>query len=656
MPYDKFVVHQLAGDTTGEDAATGFLVGGAYDTVKSAEPTLTAMQRQDELADMVSTTSSAFLGLTVGCARCHTHKFDPILQKDFYSLQAIFAGVQHGEREIRTVSDEAKGRELATVNAKIGELHKQLASFNVLPAVNARENEDRFAPLDARFVRFTISATNSAEPCIDEIEIWTAGDKPENVALATLGAKPTSSGDYQGNPVHKLEHINDGQYSNNRSWISNTSGAGWVQIELAMSHKIDRIVWGRDRTQQYQDRVATNYRIEVAAEEGKWQEVASSAKRMPLGGAASVDAFRAAGLNDADAAKAFETAQQIAGLELEWAALQDRAIAYAGNFQQPPATFRLYRGEPTSPREQVTPEVLTVLHDGVGALSLDFNAPERDRRIGLAKWITSPANPLTARVIVNRLWQYHFGRGLVGTPSDFGAMGFKPTHPQLLDWMASELVASQWSLKHMHRLMLFSSTYRQASSPREDALAKDKDASLLWRFPPRRMEAEAIRDNTLLVSGALDHRMFGPGFMVFIPNSNYSRNWVAKDEFGPAEYRRMIYAIDLRMKHDAVFGAFDCPDGGQIAPQRSRSTTPIQALNLLNSQFVEQQTQLAAERVKKDAGDGDIAAQVSRLFELALGRAPSSDESADAVALVNEHGLAALCRAIFNTNEFLFMP
>jgi hypothetical protein len=131
---------------------------------------------------------------------------------------------------------------------------------------------------------------------------------------------------------------------------------------------------------------------------------------------------------------------------------------------------------------------------------------------------------------------------------------------------------------------------------------------------------------------------------------------VAKDEFGPAEFRRMIYAIDLRMKHDAVFGAFDCPDGGQIAPQRSRSTTPIQALNLLNSQFVEQQAKLTAERVKKDVGDRDVAAQVSRLFELALGRAPTNDESADAVGLVNEHGLAALCRAMFNTNEFLFMP
>jgi hypothetical protein len=204
-------------------------------------------------------------------------------------------------------------------------------------------------------------------------------------------------------------------------------------------------------------------------------------------------------------------------------------------------------------------------------------------------------------------------------------------------------------------LILLSSTYRQASAPRDAALAKDKDAALLWRYPPRRMEAEAIRDNILLVSGALDQRMYGPGFMMFIPNANYSRNWVAKDEFGPAEFRRMIYAIDLRMKHDAVFGAFDCPDGGQIAPQRSRSTTPIQALNLLNSQFIAQQAELTAERVKKDAGE-NAEAQIARLFELSLGRAPTSADAADALGLVRAHGLAALCRAMFNTNEFLFLP
>ena len=672
LPYDEFVFAQLAGDSSGQDAATGFLVGGAYDKVKSPDPTLTLMQRQDELADMINTTGTAFLGLTLGCARCHTHKFDPILQKDYYSLQAVFAGVNHGERKIRRAADEDSQQRLANVEAELAKLRGELASFNVLPPVNAKINEEPLERVEARYVRFTIDATNTFEPCLDEIEIWTAGDESENVALASTGAKATSSGDYQGNPKHKLEHINDGQYSNNRSWISNTSGKGWVQIELAQTHTIDRIVWGRDRTLEYSDRLATKYRIEVATEPEKWEVVADSDRRMPIGGSSNPADFVAAGLSESDAARAAEISRTIAKLQSERDQLDGTAMAYAGTFSQPPETHRLYRGDPMAPRERVAPETLQVLHSPVGALDLNFDAPEQQRRIELAKWIVANENPLTARVIVNRLWHYHFGRGIVATPSDFGAMGFKPTHPELLDWLASELIEpiSQrpslakdglrpWSLKHIHRLILLSTTYQQSSAPRADAVKKDRDANLLWRFPPRRLEAEAIRDNILSVSGVLDRTMYGPGFMVFQPNSNYSRNWIAKDDFGPAEFRRMVYALDLRMEHDAVFGAFDCPDGGQVTPKRSRSTTPIQALNLYNSNFIQQQASLFAERVKKDVGNGvdgsSAKRQAALVFELALLRQPTNEELIDAVQLIESHGLNSLCRAIYNTNEFLFL-
>ncbi len=655
MPYQEFVFHQLAGDSSGEDAATGFLVGGAYDLVKSPDATLTAMQRQDELADMINTTGTAFLGLTLGCARCHSHKFDPILQKDYYSFQAIFAGVRHGVRTIKPSHNSTKAAAVAAATAEVHALQRQLTNLGVLPPVNPRQNEERFEPKTARFVRFTITATNSAEPCIDELEIWTAGEKSQNVGLASAGARATSSGNYQGNPKHKLEHINDKRLSNDFSWISDKPGGGWVQIELASSQRIDRIVWGRDRTGKYQDRLATKYRIEVATEEDQWEQVASSAARLPISGTGDLAVLRDRGLSEPEAAKAAELLKRFGELQAHIRQLQEPAQAYAGTFVQPPATYRLYRGDPASPRERVSPETLTVLHQDVGALGLGFDTPEQQRRIELAKWITSAKNPLTARVLVNRLWHYHFGRGILSTPSDFGAMGARPTHPRLLDWLAAELIANDGSLKHIHRLIVLSGTFRQSHKPRKVALAQDKDATLLWRFPPRRMEAEAIRDNILLISGALDRRMYGRGFLLFHPNNNYSRNWVAKDEFGPAEFRRMIYATDLRMELDAVFGAFDCPDGGQIAPQRSRSTTPIQALNLLNSPFIVQQAQLAADRVRRDVGD-DVAAQVARLFELALGRTPTADQSAAAQTLVRRHGLASLCRAMFNSNEFLFIP
>ncbi len=513
-------------------------------------------------------------------------------------------------------------------------------------------------------MRFTIEATNSSEPCIDELEIWTAAARQRCQARKRrprlAGGKPTSSGDYQGDPKHKLEHINDGQYSNDRSWISSQSGGGWVQIELAQPQTIDRIVWGRDLTEKYRDRLATKYRIEVAVEPGKWQLVAGSHRRLAAAGSSDAAAFAAAGLNAADAKRAAEISQQLATLSAERSRLAGTAMAYAGTFVQPPETHRLHRGDPMAPREPRCAGALEVLHSPVGSLDLKFDAPEQQRRIGLAKWITSPENPLTARVMVNRLWHYHFGRGIVATPSDFGAMGFKPTHPALLDWLASEFLsptdgAPPYSIKHIHRLILLSSTYQQSSAPRQDAIAKDRDAALLWRFPPRRLEAEAIRDNILLVSGLLDKSMYGPGFMVFQPNSNYSRNWVAKDDFGPAEFRRMVYALDLRMEQDAVFGAFDCPDGGQTAPKRTRSTTPIQALNLFNSNFIEQQSALFAKRVTEEVGD-DAKRQVGRVFQLALLRQPSDDELTDAAALVNEHGLPSLCRAMFNSSEFLFMP
>ena len=272
----------------------------------------------------------------------------------------------------------------------------------------------------------------------------------------------------------------------------------------------------------------------------------------------------------------------------------------------------------------------------------------------MAKWITDPAHPLTVRVIVNRLWQHHFGVGIVDTPSDFGRNGGKPTHPELLDWLASELVDKKWSLKSMHRLIVTSATYRQASTANPAGLAKDAQARLLWRYPPRRVEAESLRDAVLLVSGKLDLTTGGPGFDLFESNGNYVKVYTPKKTFGPAEFRRMIYQSKPRMQLDDTFGAFDCPDAGQIAPRRNVSTTPLQALNLLNSTFMLQQAGYFAERVEKDAGR-DPAAQVKRSFALAFQRAPSEKELAAATKLVKEHGLAALCRAVLNANEFVFL-
>jgi hypothetical protein len=317
----------------------------------------------------------------------------------------------------------------------------------------------------------------------------------------------------------------------------------------------------------------------------------------------------------------------------------------------PPATHRLYRGEAMQPRELVSPGAVAAIGP---AIDLSTDAPEQARRIALAAWVTSPQNPLTARVIVNRLWQHHFGHGIVDTPSDFGHMGARPTDPQLLDWLASRLVEGGWRLKPIQRLIVLSATYRQASGFNPAAATVDASSALLWRFPPQRLEAEEIRDAILCVSGKLDLRAGGPGFDVFKPNSNYVRVYLPKDDFGPPEWRRMIYQFKPRLQQDGTFGVFDCPDGGQIAPKRASSTSPLQAMNLLNSRFVLQQSDFLAARLKQEAGE-DSGAQVDLAFKLAFGRGPGEVERAAAVRMVREQGLPLLCRTLFNANEFVYV-
>jgi hypothetical protein len=625
--------------------------------VKSPDPVLTAQQRADELHDMVSTTATTFLGLTVGCARCHDHKFDPIAQTDYYRMTAIFAGVQHGERPFHPANDSQRVTDLEVARREAATVDKTLSQFLVAdsqpapkrPAVMSTENEDKFAPMEARYVRFTITATNDgAEPCIDELEIFSAGDAPRNVALASTGANSQASGTFPNAAIHKLAHLNDGRYGNSHSWISNERGKGWVTIELPVTAQIDRVVWGRDREGKFKDRLPTAYKIEVATTaQGPWQLASSSADRTPLKPPepkyVATTSAKQEQLNQLLARKK-SLAESIKRLATE-------PMAYAGTFTQPGPTFRLQRGDPMAPREPVTPGGLAILSP---ALDLPAGAPEQQRRLAFARSLTDPSNPLVARVIVNRLWHYHFGRGLVATPSDFGHVGAAPTHRELLDFLASELIANHWHLKPIHRLIVTSAAYRQSSAMREEARAVDADSTLLWRYPPRRLEAEAIRDSVLAVSGKLDFSMGGPGFDVFTPNDNYVRIYDPREDLGPEHLRRMVYQFKPRLQPDGLFSAFDAPDGAQVTPRRSVSTTPLQALNLLNSRFMLQQSMFFAERLKREAG-ADAAAQVALAFRLAFARAPADVESTAAVALIREHGLSAFCRALFNTNEFVYV-
>ncbi|MBX7206825.1 MAG: DUF1549 and DUF1553 domain-containing protein [Verrucomicrobiaceae bacterium] len=663
LPYDEFIRQQIAGDAldAAADAATGFLVTASVllpGQIGKDDPSK-RLARQDSIDEIVTNIGQTFLGLSIGCARCHDHKFDPISAKDYYGMQAFVSGVEYGERELRTPEASAARGRVAGLKSEINTIDKRLESFVPLansgakrPMINARENRDRFQPVKAGRVRFTIRSTNSLEPCIDELEIYNLAG--ENVALR---AEISVSGERVTADRHEQRFVNDGNYGNSRSWMSGEVGKGWVEIEFAQGQEIDRVVWGRDRQGKFKDRLATSYSIEVADGAGPWKLVADSSDRVPYAADDKTGPeFSVQGLTKTEAAEAKRLSDRRKPLEAEMKRLGASLLVFAGTFRAPDEIHLLNRGDPEQRKEEITPAVPAAL----GKLSLPKSATDQQRRTALAGWIASPRNPLTARVMVNRIWQGHFGTGIVATPSDFGRMGMKPSHPELLDWLAAEFIRSGWSVKHMHRLIVLSGTYRQSglgmsrSDAADAAAALDADDRLLWRFPGRRMEAEVIHDSILAVSGALNLQMFGRGYDLFDKRGGLS-GFKPVEAFTPANQRRMIYAHKVRREPEAVFGAFDCPDAGQSTALRRASTTPVQALNLFNSRFTLDHAEIFATRVKKEAGD-DRDSQIQRTFQLALNRNPTAGELHDAAPVVAEHGLGVLCRAIFNSNEFLFLP
>ena len=657
LPYDQFIREQLIGDQIGKDAATGFLVSAAVllPGQIGKDDASKRLARQDELGEMIINVGEAFLGLSIGCARCHDHKFDPISAKDYYSMQAFFAGVKYGDRRIESPEVEAAKAEVITLKKQVRDIESTLA--DMVPkwnsgatrlAVNAAKNIDRFDVVKTKRVRFTVEATNNLEPCIDELEVFNA--EGTNVALAKNGGVASASGSKTSKNRHELRFVNDGEYGNSRSWMSSETGGGWVAIELAKVESIDRIDWGRDREGKFKDRLATKYQIEVWSEEKGWQLVSDSSDRAPFEAGKKAPAFSAKGLPEAEADKANALNRERKQLEARIKELEETGMVYAGIFGEPEKMSLLRRGDPEQPVSEVEPATISFL----GAQTLPKTSSDHDRRAMLAEWVVSPENPLTARVVVNRIWQWHFGIGLVDTPNDFGNLGVEPTHPELLDWLATEFVKSGWSVKHLHRLIVLSSTYRQSNRVRPDGLEKDSDVRLLWRYPSRRLEAEAIRDTMLSVSGRLNLETGGPGFNLFKTRGGLS-GFPPVESFEKDGLKRMIYAHKIRMERDAVFGAFDCPDAGQSAPRRMQSTTPVQALNLFNSRYTIEESDAFAKRVVTQAGP-KLDQQVRLVWDLAYARDPDAAELADAVSVVSEHGLPTLCRAVYNSNEFLFLP
>ncbi|QGJ68847.1 Secreted protein containing planctomycete cytochrome C domain [Planctomycetales bacterium 10988] len=652
-PYDQFLFEQIAGDTVGQGDATGYLVAGPHVPVATVgrEPSAQRQARADRMDEVLQTIGASALGLTISCARCHNHKFDPISIQDYYSMSAVFQDVEFGSRYPELAEDHPRSVRERELSQEIAGIHQQLKQWGPWQENWTGYRELHFPKTETRKIRISFEWKAVR---LDEIEMFGPAEPERNFALASEGTQTVSPPEMT-NYRAKLKEVNDGKYGT-MAWVAKSLPGSkekpWIEFSFPEPREIQRIRMSTNR----EDFLETDYllginnfnfgdyRVEVETLQGEWKQIAATKnfnlknKTHPLRG---------------------KLQKELKGLieEVGEAGVQP---SFVGNFIAPVQTYVFGRGSPENPREEVFPKGLSELE---GDLQLSSDAPGPQRRVAFAKWLIREEHPLTARVAANRLWHHVFGQGIVTTTSDFGAAGTEPTHPELLDWLAAELVgptfeasrneAQPWSMKHLIRLMVMSKAFRQSSSPTQRGLDKDADSALLWRFPPKRVEAEVIRDAILQAAGGLDRSLGGRSFRIHNVKKRYSQ-WEVVDNHGPETWRRMLYQERMRRVDDQMFTAFDFPDCGQVRAKRPISTTPLQALNLMNSPFVIEQANLIAERAKEFGGDK--AQAVDQCFYRLLGRFPTDGERQAALELANEFDLSLVCRALINSNEFAFLP
>ncbi|MEM7143875.1 MAG: DUF1553 domain-containing protein [Verrucomicrobiota bacterium] len=688
-PFDQFIIEHLAGDVVGKDnpdieVGTAFLVAGTWDDVNNRDPAQQKIIRANTLDDPITATGSAFLGLTINCAKCHDHKFDPIEQADYFRILAAFDGLK---QEARVITTPARRREHAAKTTPLKEKEKALSkklddlTSKIIargkadpekflpktsrPKVDRTFNEDTFPPTRARFVRL-VPLTNDVDAAkrggirFDEFEIWTAGKKPRNVALSKNGGRASADSRFVEDSADNSKNaygpvlVNDGKFG--RRWIS--SGDHILTIELAKPETFNRIVYSSDRPADLPTHTKMTsvgeYRLESSLDGEEWTLLTESWDREPLNAKFLDQRFLRFCATEAEDARLERLNLELGKTNRALADIPPLPTVWAGKFSQPEhPTHIAIGGDPNKPGNPIVPASLTTLSDNIPAYTLAHDTPESERRLALAKWIVHPGNPLTPRVLANRIWHYHFGTGIVNTPSDFGYMGGKPSHPDLLDYLASRLIENKWQLKALHKEIILSQTYQQATTHRDAAAAVDADARLLWRFPPRRLSAEEMRDTILSIAGQLDPAMGGPGFRLYKFTRDNVCTYHPLDEHGHDTYRRAVYHQNPRAAQVDLLTEFDCPDPAVATPRRASTTTPLQALTLMNHSFTIDMANRFADRLSNHSSKP--AAQVRQAFLLAFGRPPGPDEKTAAVSLINSHGLPAFTRALLNANELIYL-
>jgi Protein of unknown function (DUF1553)/Protein of unknown function (DUF1549) len=590
LPYDRFLMLQIAGDDLSpgdRDAliATGFCRCGPRELVGGN--VIPEVKRQSELTEITGTVGSVFLGMTIGCARCHDHKFDAIPTTDYYRLQSFFAASQLADPPISPDKErEAYAAREKAINQKVAPLRKQLAALE--------------APYRA--------ALNSAKMSMLSSE--------ERVVANTPGKDRTPA-----------------------------------QKKLAMG-------------------LETSLRI-------TWEEVA-----------------QAVAANHADHERRERLKREIYDIERTLPRPPAYAMALVDQKSKVTDTFVLRRGDYKMHGPKVAPRppgvILASQPAGSFPATIEGKGEKTGRRAALARWLADPANPLTGRVIVNRIWQHHFGRGIVATPSDFGVRAEPPSHPELLDWLASEAAAGGWRLKPIHRLMMTSATYRQSNQADPNLATDDPENTLFGRMSRRRLDAEGLRDAMLAVSGELNPKMGGPGVIaplekevkaLIFTEAEVVDLWPVDPD--PTEHaRRALYLFRKRNVRYPLFDAFDAPDTQSACPSRATSTHALQALTLLNSDLAAGRARVLTGRILQEGGE-DVGACIRRAYQVVLAREPKgleidrartflkaqtarirqeklqsngplgeplSIDRADAAAWVD------FSLALLNCNEFLYVP
>jgi len=651
-PYDQFLKEQLAGDTMGMGEATGFLVAGPHVPAATVgrEPSAIRQARADRMDEIMQTVGASIMGVTVGCARCHNHKFDPVSITDYYAMTAVFQDIEFGSRHPEYSPEHPLRQRGAELWKQIATQRQELRRLGGWEEDWGAYRELHFKPVTTKAIRVRFKMPNVF---LDELEVLGPNGLNLNLARDRRGTQVTGFPEDGFENRNPIERLNDGEYGTMiwRANVEKDEERPWVRFDFAEPETINRLRLSNNREYFYDTDYLTQkpnlpryeFDVDIMQENGEWQ---------PWVGTWYVN--KKLNEDHPERKVALDEIQRL----IEQLAEEGPRPSFVGRLIQPDVTRVLLRGSPENPRDEVVaagPEALD------GDLGMDSDAPGPERRAAFADWVASPDHPLTARVMVNRIWHHVFGTGIVSTTADFGKAGATPTHPELLDWLAAEFVepttlesAQPWSVKAMIRMLVLSEAFRQSSQPRDDGLAVDAGGQLLWRYPPKRVEAEVIRDAILQASGNLDLSVGGKSYRIHNEKKTYAQ-WEVVDNHGLHTWRRMIYQERMRRVDDQLFTAFDFPDCGQVRAKRPVSTTPLQALNLMNSEFVLDQSDRIADRAESEA-DGDPARAVDRCFELLLSRSPRPEEREACMPLAKEDQLNLVCRALINSNEFAFLP